>query len=138
MQSKEHFLLSLPTTALALVPAARRYSARELAVLACYGVGLGVFIDLDHFVLARVHVGDWRHLRDCLRDPVGAFTDQEGMFEGLGMARQRLVSHLLIGGVLTLVTGLVDRAVAVLTAAVLSVHVLADVLRDREDSLALN
>lgn len=132
MQSKEHFLLSLPTTALALVPAARRYSPHELAALACYGVGLGVFVDLDHFVLARVHVGDWRHLQDCLRDPIGAFTDQEGMFEEMGMARQRLVSHLLIGGMLTVVTGFVDRAIAVLTAAVIAVHVLADVLRDHE------
>lgn len=133
MKSGEHFLLGVPVVGIVLKTVSGRYSSRRLAALAAYGLGLGVLIDCDHFVLARLRVGDWRHLRECLENPKRVFTDQENLFEGTGeMASLRILSHVILGGVLTAVWSRVSRPVALLTAAVLYVHVLADLLRDNE------
>jgi len=43
---------------------------------------------------------------------------------------ERLLSHVLIAGVLVVGLGVVAPAIAVLTAAVLYVHVLADLVAD--------
>lgn len=130
MHSREHFLSSLAATGLALAPALDRYSAPLLVVLAAYGVGLGVFVDLDHFLLARLRVGHWGHLRAALRDPLAAFTDQAGTFDDVeGLAFERLLSHVLVGGALTaLAFALLGPPVALLTAVVMYVHVVADLL----------
>lgn len=133
MKSGEHFLLSIPTVGIVLSKLRDRYSPRRLAVLAAYGIGLGVLIDLDHFVLARLRVGDWRHTIEVLRHPTRVFTDQDNLFEGTGEMRiLRLLSHVIIGGVLTGLWWVVSRPVAAMTAIVLYVHVLADLLRDNE------
>jgi hypothetical protein len=131
MKSGEHFLLSVPVVGIFLATVSERYSTRRLATLAVYGLGLGVLIDLDHFVVARLRAGDWRHLLECLRNPKRVFTDQENLFGGIGeMAGLRILSHVILGGVLTGLARRVSRPVALLTAAVLYVHVLADLLRD--------
>lgn len=132
MKSGEHFLLTVPVVGAVLARAEER-SPRRLAALAAYGLGLGVLIDLDHFVLARLRVGDWHHLTDCLRDPKPVFVDQEHLFDGTGeMASLRILSHVLVGGVLIALARRVRRPVAALTKSVLYVHVLADLLRDNE------
>ena len=131
MKSIEHFLFCVPVVGCVLAGVAERYSPLRLAVLAAYGVGLGVLIDLDHFVLARLRTGDWRHLHACVAEPKRVVTDQENLFEGTGgMARLRILSHVVLGGVLTVLARRVSRPVALLTATVLYVHVLADLLRD--------
>lgn len=131
MKSGEHFLLSVPVVGVVLATVSKRYSRRQLTVLAAYGLGLGVLIDLDHFLLARLRVGDWRHVRECLKNPERVFFDQENLFEGTGgMASLRILSHVVLGGVLTALSALVSRPVALLTASVLYIHVLADLLRD--------
>lgn len=133
MKSGEHFLLSVPVVGWVLAAIGDRYSSRQRAALAGYGLGLGVLIDLDHFLLARLRVGDWRHARNCLRNPKRVFFDQKNLFEGTGgMANLRLLSHVLIAGPLTVLTGLIDRRLGILTGAVLYVHVLADLLRDND------
>ncbi|PSQ65372.1 MAG: hypothetical protein BRD24_07285 [Halobacteriales archaeon SW_9_67_24] len=133
MNSGEHFLASVPVVGVVLAAIGDRYSPRQRAALAGYGLGLGVLIDLDHFPVARLRVGDWRHARNCLRDPQRVVFDQGSLFEGAGeMESLRLLSHVLIAGPLTLLTGLVDRRLGALTGAVLYVHVLADLLRDNE------
>lgn len=133
MKSGEHFLVSVPVVGAVLAAVRERYSPRRLAGLAVYGLGLGVLIDLDHFVLARLRVGDWRHARNCLRDPSRVFFDQANLFQGTGeMASLRLLSHVLLGGTLTALTARRSRPVALLTAVVLYGHVLADLLRDND------
>lgn len=133
MKSGGHFLLSVPTVGIVLSKLKDRYSSRRLAALAAYGVGLGVLIDLDHFVLARLQVGDWRHTAEVVRNPKRVFTDQDNLFNGTGeMESLRLLSHVVLGGVLTGLWWLVSRPVAVVTAVVLYVHVLADLLWDNE------
>ncbi|EMA45805.1 hypothetical protein [Halococcus saccharolyticus] len=133
MKSGEHFLLSLPVAGAVLAAVGDRCSSGQRAALAGYGLSLGVLIDLDHFLLARLRVGDWRHVRNCLRDPKRVFFDQKNLFEGTGgMANLRLLSHVFIAGPLTVLTGLIDRRLGIMTGAVLYVHVLADLLRDNE------
>ncbi|MFC4450214.1 hypothetical protein [Halorussus aquaticus] len=107
----------------------------EAAVLFAYGVLLSVFVDLDHFVVARYHAGDWSHLRRCVTDPVFAFTEQEQVFEGVDtrtLEVHRLLSHLLVGGALVAALALFAPVYALFTAGVLYVHVVADLLRDGE------
>ena len=132
MKSGEHFLLSVPVVGWVLARVEGR-SPRRLAALAVYGLGLGVLIDLDHFVLALLRVGDWHHLVDCLRNPKRVFFDQENLFAGTGgMASLRILSHVLLGGVLVALARRVSRPVGALTGSVLYTHVLADLLRDND------
>lgn len=132
MYSREHALVGAVTSAAALVPLAGRFALPWLAALFAYGVLLSVFVDLDHFLLARVRTGDWSHLRACLRRPRAALTDQEWIFDDLELERERLLTHALVGGALTAAGALVGPAVGVFTAVVVYVHVLADLLRDLE------
>ena len=97
-----------------------------------YAVVLGVGVDFDHFLVARYNAGDWRALRACLADPRLAFVSQEEIFapEEVGVL-QRLLTHVVLAGVVVaalLAGGLVD--LAVLSAVVLYVHVLADLAWD--------
>jgi len=94
-----------------------------------YGVALSVLVDLDHFVIARAEVGDWRHLRRVVADPTLVLFRQEELFE-IGFARERLASHVVIGAVLALAWVALAPVVAVVTVAVVAAHVVADVLRD--------
>jgi uncharacterized membrane protein len=132
MKSGEHFLISLPVVGYVLARMDER-SPRRLAALALYGLGIGVLIDCDHFVLARLRVGDWHHLIDCVRNPKRVFFDQKNLFAGTGgMASLRILSHVVLGGVLVALARRVSRPVAALTVAVLYTHVLADLLRDND------
>jgi hypothetical protein len=106
-------------------------SPLKLAGLVVYGVALSVFVDLDHFVIARARTGDWSHLRAVLADPRNGIRGQEWVFADVeGMARQRLASHLILGALL--VTGLRRRSplLAAYTGIVLAAHVICDLLRD--------
>ncbi|WP_135828343.1 hypothetical protein [Halorussus halobius] len=134
MKSPEHAVLGALASGL-LVVALPASVPLEAALLFGYGLALSVFVDLDHFLVARYHAGDWTHLRRCLADPVFAFTDQEQVFEGVDtrtLEVQRLLSHLLVGGGLVCGLALVRPVYAAFTAGVLYVHVVADVLRDGE------
>ncbi|PSQ21909.1 hypothetical protein BRD01_10720 [Halobacteriales archaeon QS_8_65_32] len=131
MRSSEHLLASVPATALALAAVRRQCSRTRLAILGAYGLGLGVFIDLDHFLIARVYAGDWHHLTGALRNPIAAFSEQEGIFDDIrDMMYERLLTHVLVGGVLIGLAEGLSRPLAVVTAVVLHCHLLCDFLRD--------
>ena len=132
MESLEHFVIGSVAAALALVPLAERFSIPVLLVLFAVGVVLSVLIDLDHFVLARLRVGDWRHLRRVLGDPTNALSGQGWIFEGVELERERLASHLVVGIVLVGIGAALNPAAGAFLAAVIAVHVVCDVLRDRE------
>ena len=134
MKSPEHAVLGALASGLLAVALPVAVPV-EAALLVAYGLALSVFVDLDHFLVARYHAGDWSHLRRCLADPVFAFTSQEQVFEGVdtrALEVQRLLSHLLLGGALICGMALVRPVYATFTAGVLYVHVVADVLRDGE------
>ncbi|HMB49944.1 MAG TPA: hypothetical protein VKM69_04730, partial [Natronoarchaeum rubrum] len=96
MESGEHLIAGTVATAACLVALAGKYGRRTLAALGVYGVGLSVFVDLDHFLLARYYVGDWRHLRQVLANPRDVLVGQEWVFEDVEMERERLGSHLVV------------------------------------------
>lgn len=131
MKSHEHAVVGAVVSAVAAA-FLRRFSLPVRAAFWVYGVILSVFIDLDHFLIARGKVGDWSHLRAAVADPVWAFTDQEAVFEELTLAFERLLSHTLLGGLLTLGCYPLSPVVGAYTAVVLYFHVLADILREAE------
>lgn len=100
---------------------------------------VGVGIDVDHFLIGRLNRGDWTNLRRCLRRPTRAFLAQSDIFDRGDVHRdQRLLSHLLLGGVLTTAASLLATQWAVAAAVTVYVHVLADLyadIRTRADSL---
>jgi hypothetical protein len=129
MESREHAVVGavVSTVGAALL---QQFSLPVRSALWTYGLLLSVFVDLDHFLVARLKVGDWSHLRRAVENPVWAFTEQEAIFEGLTLDFERLLSHTLLGGVLTVAWYVLAPAVAAYTAAVLYFHILADVVRE--------
>lgn len=134
MKSHEHAVLGTLASVSLVFAFAEISFPLEAALLVAYGVLLSVFIDLDHFVAARLHAGDWSHLRRCVTNPVFAFTEQEQVFDGVDtnqLETHRLLSHALVGGVLVVATTfLLAPVYGLFTAVVLYVHVTADLLRD--------
>ncbi len=125
MYSREHALLSLPVGAGAV--------AMGIGPLVAvpWALAVGVGIDLDHFLVARLVDGDWAALTDGLREPRRLVVDQDALFVDSGMDRlDRLLSHAVLGGVgVGLVLPLAPD-LAVLTGVTLYVHVLADLVWD--------
>lgn len=128
MYSRNHALVS---AVVGLPVAFWAPAGHSPAFLWLYVVGLGVGVDVDHFLVARANRGDWTNLRWCLRDPRRVFVDQQSIFDTGDIYRdQRLLSHLLIGGCLVGLLGLFARYWAVATAVTLYAHVLADLYSD--------
>ncbi|MFC6905454.1 hypothetical protein [Halalkalicoccus tibetensis] len=130
MYSHEHAAIGGVVGALAAALLARERSLSAKIALWIYGLLLSVFVDLDHFLIARVKAGDWSHFTKAVSDPVRAFTDQELVFPDLAIHGERIATHLLIGGALVALLRPVDRTLAAFSAVVLAAHVLADVLRE--------
>ncbi|NUC73136.1 hypothetical protein HTZ84_12570 [Haloterrigena sp. SYSU A558-1] len=102
-----------------------------VAVVA-YGTAVGVLIDVDHLLIARVKTGSWDAVRFCLANPIAAVADQGQIFEhGDVGVLSRLLSHLLIIGTVVPLLALASRSLAIVTGVVLYVHVVCDVVWDR-------
>ena len=128
MDSRSHLALSV-LAGLALVPLVETPMGPVWTV--AYAAIVGTLVDLDHFVIARLRTGSWHSLRLALTSPRRAVLDQDELFEpGDVGARRRLLSHLLVGG--SLVAGLAVPwpSIALVTAVVLALHVLSDVVWD--------
>lgn len=125
MKSGHHALHSVGVAIVALVVAP---PPTHPLVLVGAVVGLGVGIDIDHFLLARLHTGSWHNLRRVLDRPSMVVLDQTSIFDEDEVgAVDRLVSHVLIGIVCTSLLWVVGLAYwAGVVAAVLLIHVLAD------------
>lgn len=133
MYSPEHAAVGTLVSALgvAVLWSTTGFGALALAALFVWGILLSVFVDLDHYLLARLHAGDWSHLRAALADPRAALSDQEGTFESVeDIVSRRLLTHHLLGAALVVALLALSVPVAVFTAAVLYAHVVCDLLRD--------
>jgi hypothetical protein len=94
-------------------------------------VALGVGIDADHFAIARLNRGDWTNLRRVVAAPRLALAGQDDIFDPGDVWRdQRLLSHLVVGGVLTVAAWLLDPFWALATGASVYTHVVADLVSD--------
>jgi hypothetical protein len=133
MYSKAHLLISLAVGA--AVGALTGQPPALAAGTVAYAAVLGVGIDFDHFLLARLNTGSWDALLGVVRNPRRAVFDQRDIFEeGEDMTRiQRLLSHVVLGGVLVAVLYPLSAYAALLSAVVLYVHVLSDLYQDVRD-----
>ncbi len=96
-----------------------------------WAVAVGVGIDFDHFLIARLVTGEWTALRRVAGNPLLVVTAPDEIFEDDDLwAIQRLLSHAVLGGVLVGGLLLWSASVAVFTALVLYAHVLADLVWD--------
>jgi len=128
MYSRDHAILSLVVAAVGVSTLDLSISWPVTAVVALVA---GVGIDVDHFLIARLTTGEWRALRRCLSNPRLVFFDQDGIFQhGSIRPLQRLLSHVVIIAVVVPALALVDVALAVFVAAVLYVHLFADLVWD--------
>lgn len=134
MYSTHHAAISLVVGAGAVfaLPAVSVFGVDVPTVLLlAYAVAVGVLIDLDHFLIARVRTGTWDAAVFCLRNPTVVFTDQRRIFSpGDVGVLPRLLSHLLLVGLLVPLLALESVPLAVVTAAVLYTHLVCDVLWD--------
>lgn len=134
MYSTHHAAISLVVgglTVYALEPISMLgYELPPVAALS-YAIALGVLIDLDHFLLARLRTGTWDAVRFCLSNPAAVIVDQGRIFEpGDVGVLPRLLSHLLVGGGLVVLLALESVGLAILTAVVCYAHLVSDVAWD--------
>jgi hypothetical protein len=133
MYSKSHLLISLVVGAAVALLTGQPPTLAAASV--AYAAALGVGIDVDHFLVARLNTGNWDALLGVVRNPRRVVFDQRNIFdEDEDMTRlQRLLSHVVLGGVLVAVLYPLSAYAAVLSAVVLYVHVLCDLYQDVRD-----
>jgi len=128
MNSRDHALLSLVLAGgivLAVPP------PTHPAVLVAVVLGVGVGIDLDHFALALANTGSTKPVRRVIRRPSIALLDQRAIFDDGDLTpAQRLLSHVVVGGVGVAGLWLASRYWALVVAVTIYVHVLADLYAD--------
>jgi hypothetical protein len=101
------------------------------ALVVAYGTAIGVFIDLDHFLIARFKTGSWDAVQFCLANPRAAAADQSTIFDpGDVGVLSRLLSHVVIGGLAVPLLALLSVPLAIVTGTVLYAHLLADLVWD--------
>ena len=134
MYSKSHLIISVAVGAIVAVTTGQ--PPLSAAVTVGYAAALGVGIDVDHFVIARLNTGDWETLLGVVRDPRRAVFDQTDIFEGdEDVTRlQRLLSHVLLSGLLVAVLYPISPYAALVSGAVLYVPVLSDLYQDVRDA----
>lgn len=128
MYSRSHTIISVIIGVPLAVTAPGFHQQLHILV---YVVGLGVGIDLDHFVIGRINRGDWSNLTRCIRNPSQVFVDQASIFNRGDIWRdQRLFSHLLIGGFLIGLIWFISEYLAFVTAVTVYTHVILDLYSD--------
>ncbi len=130
MKSSEHAVVGTAVSMIGVRLFGQELSVAQKLGLWLYGVVLSVVIDLDHFVLGRYYLGDWSMLNEAISDPARAFTDPAWLFTDVDMETERLLSHAIIGGLLSLGLFVLTPLLGAFTALVLYAHGLCDLLRD--------
>ena len=133
MYSKAHLLISLAVGAAVAMVTGQGPLATAGTI--GYAALLGVGIDVDHFLVARLNTGNWRALREVVREPALVFTDPGSIFlEGEEVTKlQRLLSHAVLSGLFVAAIYLLVPSLVTLSAIVLYVHVLCDLYQDVRD-----
>lgn len=134
MYSLHHAVISLLASiglVFVLPPVVVAEQAVSPIVLILYGTAVGVLIDLDHFLIARIRTGSWAAVRFCLANPRAVAFDQGRIF-GWGDVGvlHRLLSHLLIAGGVASLLALESPSLALLTGVVLYIHLVCDLVWD--------
>lgn len=130
--SREHALISLALGVLfGLVHPDPTVAGLSGPALVGYAVVIGVGIDLDHFLVERLLRGEWRAVGRAIEHPRRLVFDQADLFENDALSPlDRLLSHVVVIGIVVPATWLVAPALGLLTAVVLYGHVLSDLAWD--------
>lgn len=127
--SKHHFLISV--LAGGVLAAVLGDTAVEMLAVVVYAGCLGVLIDLDHFLIARLNVGSWEPAVRVVRSPVRSLADQSTIFPDRAISREdRMLTHLLIAAGLVTAGWWVRPTWGLVTAVVLYLHLLTDAAAD--------
>ncbi|WP_199174906.1 hypothetical protein [Halegenticoccus soli] len=126
--SKHHFAISVLVGAAFALAVESPFPAWFVVA---YAAAVGVGIDFDHFLVARLNTGSWRAASGCLRDPRRVFAGQDDIFEAgeVGTLR-RLLSHVIIAGIAVPLVYALSPVLALLTALSLYAHLLSDLVWD--------
>lgn len=132
MRSGPHLIISLSIGALL---SAFLDSNISIFTLVAYAGVVGIAIDFDHFLIARWNSGSWEALLRCMRDPKIVFIDQDAIFQQReDLASQRLLTHHILGAILTVSTWIIEPTLGLITGVVLYGHILADIVYDIRQS----
>lgn len=128
MHSRGHAILSILLGGGLLVIAPPSVNEPVLLIVV---LTVGVGIDIDHFLIARLRTGSWHNLRRVLANPTLPFVNQAAIFDAGDVgASDRLLSHLLLSGVAVSGLWLIAPYWAGVTAVTLYVHITIDVYSD--------
>jgi len=134
MYSRGHALISLIlAVAIVIVAPPPVHPAILVAVVVAVGVG----IDFDHFVVAALMTGSAKNVRRVLGNPTLVIVGQDRIFDAGDLTEeQRLLSHVVIAGVVVTALWFLARYWAFVVAVTLYAHVLADLVADVRVELA--
>jgi uncharacterized BrkB/YihY/UPF0761 family membrane protein len=137
MHPVEHAIVGGLVSALGVASLWILTSLSPIVLVALFGYGLlvSVFVDLDHFPLARLEVGHWGHFRTAIRNLPGVLSGRTRLFEPAiadRLRNRRLVTHVIVGAILAGAGWAIRPAIAGFTILVVGTHVCCDLLRDRE------
>lgn len=127
MESYQHLLISglaSPVSAYFLLAGE---PVETILAWSLIGIAAGVFIDLDHFLLARLNTGNWERLTFALNNPFDAFSDGKKTMQNSITSKQRYLSHLILTSAATAIIYTASGSgPALLVLAVMSLHVGCD------------
>lgn len=130
--SKHHLLISVLVGG--TIGVFTTNSAIEIVIVVLYSGFVGVFIDLDHFLISRVKTGNWTALLNCIQTPIQSLFYQKGIFrEGEVEPSERIVSHLVIIGGGVSILWFISKYWAFVSLVVLYMHLLTDSIADTFD-----
>lgn len=99
-------------------------------IVVASGVLVGILIDLDHFVIARLNTGNWTALSNLRSHPMKVLHDQSSIFSGEVGKLQRLLSHMLIGGAAFSIISIFSLRTGIFISVVIYFHIIGDIAAD--------
>jgi hypothetical protein len=128
MYSRNHLLISL---IIGLISASFfGITGLEFALIVGYGCVIGVLIDIDHFVIARINTGTWSALRASLARPSKLLFQQRTVFTGEVGKLQRLLSHMIISGVIVSIIAVFNIILSLFSIIIFYFHIVGDIYAD--------
>ena len=127
MEFYEHFLVS---TAIG-ISASVIFGTGILNSIAITSISIlsGAFIDLDHFVIARILDGDWKRLQKAVKHPLDTLTSNEDLFGEKWLPPSKVIpSHIGIAfslGLFYIFTNILAAGIGSISAFV---HIAMDLI----------
>ncbi len=132
MEAIDHFKVSFLSAPVFILLLYTTFTVYSFAALFVYAVAVGVLIDLDHFLIARTREGSWKHFVAAVKDFRTIVTENEKIIEGAVSEGERLLSHLVLMGIVSIAIYQFDQRLGLLTLGMLGVHIAVDIYSSRE------